>query len=103
MHPPPDPSASPAPDQWLFVIVMDPENNPQIAGQHDETADVSFIPAYVSREDAQQGLLHLALDKSARYEIQAFLYEDLCEHAQSGGFLIYMIDADGNIRNDISP
>ncbi len=100
---PPTPSASPSPDQWLFVLVMNPENNPQIAGQHDETADVSYIPAYVSREDAQQGLLHLALNKSARYEVQAFLFEDLCEHARTGGFLVYVIDADGNIRNEIVP
>jgi hypothetical protein len=99
----PDPSELPASDQWLFVIVMNPGNMPQIAGQHDDTADVSFIPSYVTREDAQQGLLHLTLSKSERYEIQAFIYEDLCEHALAGGFLIYLIDGDGTIKRKIAP
>lgn len=100
---PPDMTLPPAFDQWVFVIVQHHEKNPQIAGQHDEAAEVAYIPAYFSREDAQQGLLHLTLPKSGRYEIQAFMFDDLCEHARAGAFLIYFVDADGNIRHKMAP
>ena len=103
MSTPQDMTAAPSADQWVFVIVQHPENNPQIAGQHDEAADVAYIPAYFTREDAQQGLLHLTLPKSSRYEIQAFMFDDLCAQARAGGFLVYIVDADGVVRQKLAP
>ncbi|MFH1984921.1 MAG: hypothetical protein ABIL58_24025 [Pseudomonadota bacterium] len=98
-----DKTSAPGAHQWVFVIVQHPENNPQIAGQHDEAAEVAYIPAYFTREDAQQGLLHLTLPKSSRYEIQAFMYDDLCAQARAGSFLVYLVDADGGVLQRLAP
>jgi hypothetical protein len=103
MNAPIDMTATPTADQWVFVIVQNPENSPQIAGQNDEVAEVAYIPAYFTREDAQQGLLHLTLPKSSRYEIQAFMFDDLCAQARVGGFLVYLVDADGVVQQKLAP
>jgi hypothetical protein len=90
-------------DTWVWVIVMDPEAKPQYLGQQQEGTDVAFIPTFRSKEDAQQGLAGMTLEKGRKIEIQAIMYDHLCEDAAANGFHLFVIDAEGNIAEKIAP
>ena len=82
---------------WLYVAIQKIGNAEQIVGQTDTGHDVSFIPAFLSKEAAQQAMFHLHLEKKGKYEVQAIIYEDLARHATEGGFLIFVLDEEGNV------
>ena len=50
-------------DQWVWVVVQDPEGNEQFLGQRDETEDISFIPTFL-KKDAKPAFLIDTLDKA---------------------------------------
>ena len=82
---------------WLYVTVQKDRNSEQIVGQTDSEHDIDFIPAFMDKETAQQAMLQLHLEKKKKYEVQAIIYEDLARHAVEGGFLIFILDDDGNV------
>ena len=82
---------------WVWVIIQDPESQARFFAQQDTEAKVLFVPTFISKEDAQQGLIQLPCERGHKYEPQAILYEDLCTHARESRFLIYLLDADGRI------
>jgi hypothetical protein len=84
-------------ETWLYVVIQKKGNNEQIVGQTDAEADVSFIPAFKSKEEAQQAMFHLHLEKKSKYEAQAIIYEDLARHARDGGFIIFVLDDEGKV------
>ena len=90
-------------DSWVWVVVMDPEANPQYMGQQEEGTQVAYIPAFRSKEDAQQGVVSLSIEKGKKIEIQAVMFDHLCEDAEAGGFHLFIVDAEGAIVEKISP
>lgn len=90
-------------DSWIWVIVMDPESEPQYLGQQDEATSVSYVPAFLKKEDAQQGLLNLSVEKGKKIEIQAVMYDQLTSDAASNNFEVFLIDGQGAILERISP
>ena len=91
------------PDTWIWVIVQDPGGNEQFLGQYDDKKDVSFLPAFYEKDDAQQCLGQLITEKGKKYEAQAILFEELAKDAAQHGFLILMLKADGKIIEEIAP
>ncbi|WP_319521601.1 hypothetical protein [uncultured Desulfosarcina sp.] len=84
-------------DTWLYVAIQKIGNNDQIVGQTDTESNVTFIPAFLSKDAAQQAMFHLHLEKKGKYELQAIIYEDLAGYAMEGGFLIFVLDEEGNV------
>ena len=84
-------------DTWLYVAIQKIGNNDQIVGQTDTESNVAFIPAFLSKDAAQQAMFHMHLEKKGKYEIQAIIYEDLARYATEGGFLIFVLDEEGNV------
>lgn len=82
---------------WLYVAIQKIGNQEQIVGQTDTEHDVSYIPAFLSKEAAQQAMFHLHLEKKGKYELQAIICEDLVRHSTENGFLIFVLDEEGNI------
>jgi len=82
---------------WLYVAIQKFGNAEQIVGQTDTEHEVSYIPAFLSKDAAQQAMFHMHLEKKGKYELQAIIYEDLAQHAIEGGFLIFVIDEEGNV------
>jgi len=91
------------PDTWIWVIVQNPGANEQFLGQHYEDQNVSFIPAFFEKEDAQQCLIHMATNKEDKYEVQALFFKELAEDAGKHDFMVYMLNADGEILEKIQP
>ena len=82
---------------WLYVVILTAGPSEQIVGQTDSEHDISFIPAFLDKESAQQALFHLHLEKKNKYEVQAMIYEDLARHAAENGFLVFVLDEEGRV------
>ena len=91
------------PDSWIWVIIQNPGAGEQFLGQQYQDQNVSFIPAFFEKEDAQQSLIHLTTNKGDKYEVQAVLFGDLAEDADQHNFMIFMLNADGEILEKIDP
>jgi hypothetical protein len=90
-------------DTWVWVVVQEPGGDEQFLGQLDEENNISFIPAFFKKEDAQQCFLQLQRQKGLKYEIQAIFFDELCKDASKHGFLIFMLNAEGEILEKIEP
>jgi spore cortex formation protein SpoVR/YcgB (stage V sporulation) len=82
---------------WLYVAILKAGPSEQIVGQTDSEHDISFIPAFLDKESAQQAMFHLHLEKKKKYEVQAMIYEDLARHAAENGFLVFVLDDEGKV------
>ena len=82
---------------WLYVAILKAGPSEQIVGQTDSEHDISFIPAFLNKESAQQAMFHLHLEKKKKYEVQAIIYEDLAHHAAENGFLVFVLDDEGKV------
>lgn len=82
---------------WLYVAIQKTGPSEQFVGQTDSEHDVSYIPAFLSKEAAQQAMFHLHLEKKGKYEVQAIIYEDLVSQVAENGFLIFVLDEDGKV------
>ena len=90
-------------DQWVWIVVQDPGGDEKFLGQHDQERDVSFIPAFPEKEEAEKGLGSLHKEAGHKYEIQAIQVDDLCRRAAESGFVIFFINAEGKVLEKIDP
>jgi len=88
---------------WVYTVIINPGSGEQLLGQHDADADISYIPIFKEKEEAAQGLIQLEVEKGTRCEVQAVLYEDVERAAGENGFLVYLLDASGNILDTFAP
>jgi len=90
-------------DRWVWVLVQNPGGDEVIVGQHDDGADVSFIPAFNEKEDGQKSYHFLVRDKGKKDEFQAIILEDLKHHAADNGFEIFVLNDAGEVLEKIKP
>jgi len=88
---------------WVWVVVLDPGENEQFLGQYDQEKEVSYIPTFLEKEEALQSLEHLARKQEHKYEIHAIQYEDLARNAAENGFVLFILNAKGEILVKIRP
>ena len=91
------------PDTWVWVIVQNPGPQEQFLGQEYQDQNVSFIPAFFKKEDAQQCLVQMTTQKGDKYEAQAVLYNELVKTAVKHDFMIFILNSDGEILEKIKP
>ncbi len=89
--------------EWVWVIVIEPDGDPQYLGQQDAQNGVAYIPVFAEKEHAQQGMLKFSLAGRKKYEVQAVQYRDLAADAAANGFMLFMLDAEGKLIEKISP
>jgi len=90
-------------DQWVWVVVQDPDKDEQMLGQHDSEQNISFIPIFMDKEAGQECLQYLVRDEGKRYELQATLYAELERHSEENGFRLYVLSKSGEILEKIRP
>ena len=88
---------------WLYVTIVKTGPSEEIVGQTDTENDISFIPAFLDKEEAQRSYHFLVRDEKKKDEFQAIIYEDLAQHARDNGFLIFILNASGKILEKIEP
>lgn len=82
---------------WVYVLIQNPGGEEQIVGQQDNEHDIAFIPMFLNKDDAMQGVLHIVKEKGKKYEIQAIIYEDLERYAKQGQSVIFVLNGQGEI------
>jgi len=90
-------------ETWIYVVVQDPGGNEQFFGLQDAETDISYIPAFQDKEDAQNCLIHLPTLKGKKYQVQAVMFGDLSRDALANNFFIFILDGDGRIIDKIYP
>jgi hypothetical protein len=90
-------------ESWIYVPVQNPGGDERITGQYDDHLGISYIPSFLDRDSAQQGLLNIAKERGARYEIQAILFEELLRAAAMDAFFIFVLDHTGRILAKYTP
>ncbi len=88
-------------DQWVWVVIQDPGGSEQFLGQHDTETDVSFIPAFLEKEEAEKGLGLLQREEGRKYEVHAILFEDLSRRATEHGFRLFILNGSGDVLEKI--
>ena len=82
---------------WLWVVVSDKDTDGHYLGLYDDEQEVNFIPAFESKEAANDCFLQLPREKGEKYEVQAVHIEELTKDAEKAGFSIAIVDGDGKI------
>ena len=89
---------------WYYVIVQNPGiSNEQFVGYTDKETKASFIPAFKTKEIAQQCFLIMPKDIiNNKYEIQAIIKEDLINQAKKNDYEVFLLDHKGSILEKVS-
>ena len=88
---------------WVWVVVQDPEGDEQFLGQRDEEKGESFIPTFLEKEEALKCINLLSTEKGRKYEVQAIQYEELARSSAEHGFMLFILNAKGEILEKIKP
>lgn len=88
-------------DQWVWVVIQNPGGNEQFLGQKDEEKGISFIPTFLEKEEAEQGLTLMTREKGSKYEVHGILFEDLSERASENGFMLFVVNGKGEVLEKI--
>lgn len=86
-------------ENWLFVIIQNPETaREQLLGYRDQDSGDSFVPAFSSKEAAQQCFLIMPKDiMNNKYEVHAIIKEDLLAHTLQEQHNVVLMDDKGRI------
>ena len=89
-------------EQWVWVAVHGPEGNEQLLGQRDTAGGIAFIPCFLNKDDAINGLSLLTKNKDRIYTVQAMIFEDLKRYSAQNGFMIFLLKANGDLIDRIA-
>lgn len=82
---------------WVYVFVCDPGNEESFLGLYNAEKEVNFIPAFRSKEEANDCFLTLPRQKGKKYELQAVHIEELHETATKNDFAVALVDSEGKV------
>jgi hypothetical protein len=88
-------------DTWVWVVVQDPGGIEMFLGQHDDANDISFIPVFLEKGDAQAGLKLLIREEDKKYEVQAIQFGLLARYSAENGFMIFILNPEGKVLQKI--
>ena len=91
-------------ETWYYIIVQNPgTSEEQFVGYTDKETKATFIPAFKTKEIAQQCFLIMPKDIiNHKYEVQAIIKEDLADQAKKNGYDVFLLDDKGRIIKKIS-
>lgn len=91
-------------ETWYYVIVQNPGTGAEeIMGYEHEETGIPFIPAFASKEIAQQCFLLMPKDiMKEKYEPQAIIKEDLVLFAKEKEHGLFLLDDKGCIVEELS-
>ena len=89
---------------WYFVIIQNPgTSSEQFVGYLDKETKATFIPAFKTKEIAQQCFLLMPKDiMNEKYETQAIIKEDLMDQAKKNNYEVFLLNDKGTMLEQIS-
>jgi len=91
-------------DTWYYIVIQNPGiSSEEFVGYTDKKTGATFIPAFKTKEIAQQCFLVMPKDiMNQKYEVQAIIKEDLVRQAQKNDYEVFLLDDKGSILKKIS-
>lgn len=89
-------------DEWVYVYVVKEGAEESYLGLFDQDENVNFIPAFKTKDEANDCFLSIPREKGKKYEVQAVHVEELHEEARKNNFMVALVDGDGNIIKEES-
>ena len=90
-------------DTWVWAIVQDPEGNEQFLGQYDEESNISFVPFFLKKEEAELCISGLIKKPGHKYEIHAILFEEIKLFCSREKAMLFLLNGTGEILEKIQP
>lgn len=87
---------------WVYVFVCDPGKKESYLGLYNEEKEVQFIPAFQSREEANDCFLEIPRERGRKYELQAVHIEELIENAEKNDFEVALVDSKGQVVKEMA-
>lgn len=82
---------------WVYVFVSKSGVKETFLGLYNEEQEVNFIPAFASKDDANECFLTMPREKGIKYEVQAVHVEELEREATQNQFVVALVDKNGKI------
>lgn len=82
---------------WVYVFVCDPGGRESFFGLYDEEKSINMIPAFRTKDEANDCFLTMPREKGKKYELQAVHIEEIRETAEKNGFVVTLVDGDGRL------
>jgi len=91
-------------DVWYYTIIQNPgTSQEQLLGYTDGDTNTTFIPAFKTKEIAQQCFLLMPKDvMNEKYEVQAIIKEDLMDHGKKNDYDVFLLDDKGSLVEKLS-
>ncbi|WP_163338416.1 hypothetical protein [Desulfopila sp. IMCC35008] len=89
-----------ASESWVYVFVNGSAGQENFLGLYNKEKDVNFIPAFRTKEEANDCYLDIPREKGVKHELQAVHIEELYEIAVKNNFEVAIVDQDGKIVAD---
>lgn len=89
---------------WYYIIIQNSgASDEQFVGYTDKETNITFIPAFKTKEIAQQCFLIMPKDiMNYKYDVQAIIKEDLMNHARKNNYDVFLLDDKGIILEKVS-
>lgn len=84
-------------DQWVWVVVQESGGRDRFLGQYDEENGISFIPCFLEKGEAQEGLKSMVKEEGVDYETQAIRWGYLSSRAAERGFKVFVVNRKGEV------
>lgn len=90
-------------DQWVYIVVQNPgTESEQFMGFMAQENPKEFIPAFASRQEAEQCFLVMPKDvMKNKYEVQAIHKDDLIFTAKENGFEVFLLDEKSTVKGKL--
>lgn len=88
---------------WVWAIVQDPGGNETFLGQHDALNNISFVPFFLEKGEAEQCISGLVKTPGHKHEIHAILFEELKLFCSKEKTLLFLLNGSGKILDKIQP
>ena len=80
-------------DTWVYVVVQDPGSaNEQLIGFVDKDDGKQYVPVFLKKDDAIGWAYNMPKKETIKHEVQAIIYEELCEILDKNNFEVYVMD-----------
>jgi hypothetical protein len=86
---------------WIWVYIQGEMGNEQYVGQYDEENRVSFIPGFLTKDDALKSFNLMKKESKMPCEVQAVRFKELQKDSKANGFMIFILDGEGRIQEKI--
>lgn len=89
--------------EWLWVIIEKVGSEEMLLGQTDVEADITFIPAFTSSQDAEVCLPLLSKVDGRDYEIQAMRSVEVTKNVAKKGRELFILNGHGTVLEKLVP